>query len=165
MTSLQVEPHAKEHVLAQLCHINWLIALVDDVRVALFSSSIAHCIWAHACIQLLSSLERSCILQLNNLFAEKVLQELVLVADFEELGCTPLIVVAEEFKLRYSLFAGLACPVCDFFVWTVRAVAVRVLATVEDLGWAAEAVQQMRLLLGRSVEQWQWLGQERPSIV
>ena len=147
MAGLQIEPHAKEHVLTQLSYINGLVALIDDVRVSLFTSSITHRIWAHACIQLLSPLKRCCILQFNYLLAEKVLQELVLVAYFEELGRSPLVVIAKEFELRYPLLACFACPVCDFFVRTVSVVAIIVFSTIEDLGWSAEAVQQMRFLL------------------
>ena len=147
MTGLQIEPHAKEHVLTKLSYIDGLIALIDDVRVSLFTSSITNRIWAHACIQLLSSLKRCCILQFNYLLAQKVLQELILVTNFEELGRSPLEVIAKEFELRYSLLACFACPVCDFFVRTVSVVAVIIFPTIEDLGWSAQAVQQMRFFL------------------
>ena len=37
LTGLQVARDAKEHVLAQFSHIDGLVALIDDVRVALLT--------------------------------------------------------------------------------------------------------------------------------
>ena len=59
------------------------------------------------------------------------MQELVLVTNFEELGRSPLVVIAKEFELRYSLLACFACPVCDFFVRTVSVVAVIIFPTID----------------------------------
>lgn len=51
ITGLDVARNTEEHVLSQLCHVDWLIALVDDIRVALFTSfGVNNFVGAHALV-------------------------------------------------------------------------------------------------------------------
>lgn len=112
----------------------------------------------HACVQLLSSFSCRRLLQLNDLLRKKVLEELIFVANFEELGALSLVVVNHQFKLRQSLFTHSARPVSDLFVGAVRAVAIGRACTLENLGRPPEPLHHVMLVLGWPVKQGQWLG-------
>ena len=65
---LDVARDTEEHVLTQLCNVNWLVALIDDVWIALLTKLvIKDGIMAHTCFDLLTTLVRSGLLKLNHL--------------------------------------------------------------------------------------------------
>ena len=54
------------------------------------------------------------------MLGKEVLEELILIADFQELVTSTLVVVKHDLKLRDTLLALFADPVVDFFVGTVN---------------------------------------------
>ena len=159
LTGLDVSGDAEKHVFAKLGHVDGLVALVDDIGVAFLSLvRISHGFMAHSCVKLLSSLLGGGLFQLEYLLREEVLEELVFVADFEELGRSPLVVVEHDLKLRDSLAAQFADPVVDFLVGTVLGCGIAGRAILEDFSCPSETLQQGLFVFGGTVEKGQRLG-------
>ena len=120
---------------------------------------------AHSLVKLLTPLHGSRLLELKDLLAEKVLQKLILVADFEEFVAAALVIVEDEFELRNTFLALLAHPVVHLLVRTVNTIAIRQLVSLENLSRSAEPLEQVRLVFSWSIEKGQRLWQEVASIV
>lgn len=123
---MDVLSHTEEHILAKLSHIDWLVALVDDVWVAALPNvRLKDRVVTHPRIELLTTLLGGRLLQFNHLLGEEVLQELVLVADLQKFGALSLVVIEHDLELGYSLLAHAAVPVVDLLMGTVLTVRVR----------------------------------------
>ena len=120
---------------------------------------------AHSLVELLAPLHGGRLLKLKHLLAEKVLQELVLIAYFEELVAAALVIVKDELELRNTFLALLAHPVVHLLVRTVNTIAIWQLVGLENLCRTAEPLEQVRFVFCWSIEQRQGLWQEVASIV
>jgi hypothetical protein len=159
LTCLDVSGDAEKHVFTKLSHVDGLVALVDDIGVAFPSLvRVSHGFMAHPCIKLLSTLLGGGLFQLEYLFREEVLEELVIVADFEELGRPPLVVVEHDLKLRDSFAAQFADPVVDFLVGAVLGCSIAGRAIFKDFSCPSETLHQGLLVLSGAVEKGQRLG-------
>ena len=57
LTGLDVSGNAEKHVFTKLSHVDGLVALIDDIRVAFPSLvRVSHGFMAHPCVKLLSTL-------------------------------------------------------------------------------------------------------------
>lgn len=86
------------------------------------------------------------------------MQELILVAHFEELVTASLVVITEDVELRHSLLTFLAGPVVNFLMRTVRSCSIVSLAALEHLTVSALAMERINLLLCWTIEDGQRFG-------
>lgn len=109
---------------------------------------------AHTSLHLLSAFVCGQCFQLVHLLEEKVLEKLVFVAHFEELGHSALVIIKNGFELGDPLAALLADPVVNFFVRAVEANSVVCSATLKYFCRPSKPLQRVGFILGRPIKEW-----------